>query len=67
MEKKYCALHAIHSPANTIRVFSIVSLCAVLDVVEHNDTGDKVDRLACREEIQIGPAVTPAVAIAKIQ
>lgn len=48
-------------------MLSIVSLRAVFDVVKHNNTGDKVDGLACGEEVQVGPAVTSTVAIAEVQ
>lgn len=42
----------------------VVALCAVVDVVEHNHTGDEEQRLARWEEVQVGPAVAAPVTIA---
>lgn len=45
-------------------MFAIVALCAVVDVVKHNNTGDEVHCLARRKEVQVGPAVPSPVTIA---
>lgn len=45
-------------------MFEIVALCAVVDVVEHDDAGDEVHGLAGRQEVQVGPAVSSPVAVA---
>lgn len=45
-------------------MLAIVALCAVVDVVKHNDAGNEVHSLACREEVQVGSAVPSPVTIA---
>lgn len=45
-------------------MFAIMPLCAVVDVVKHNYTGNKVHCLPSWEEVQVGPAVSPPVTIA---
>lgn len=53
-----------HRPANAVRVFAVVALRALVDVVEDHHAGNEVKRLARRQEVQVGPTVSPPVAVA---
>lgn len=55
-----------HLPADTIGVFAIVPLRAVVYVVKHNNTGYEVHCLARRKEVQVGPAIPSPVTISGI-
>lgn len=44
-------------------MFAVVTLCAVLDVVQHHHAGDEVDGFPGGQEVQVGPAVSPAVPV----
>lgn len=47
-------------------MFSVVALCAVVDVVKHNDTGNEVNSFARRKEVHVGPAVPSSIPIADV-
>lgn len=46
-------------------MFAVVTLRPVVDVIEHDDAGDEVHRLACGQEVQVGPTVPPPVTVAE--
>lgn len=54
------------SPFDAVCVAEVVALCPLLTVEEHYHRGNKVNTLPCREQVHVGSAVFPPVAIPDI-
>lgn len=51
------------APFDIIVVSQVVSLLLLLGVVEHHHRGVEVDDLSGGQEVEVGPAVPPTVAV----
>lgn len=54
---------ALFSPFDIIVVAQVVALLLLLGVVQHHHRGVEVDDLACGQQVKVGAAVTPTVAV----
>lgn len=54
---------AVFSPFDIVVVAQVVSLLLLLGVVQHHHRGVEVDDLSCGQQVEVGAAVTSAVAV----